>query len=173
VTMGAEESMLRSAPLASMAREMDFAAWVAPHAGVLAAVAIREVGAAAAEDVVQEALVRAWRRRSTFCADRGSARSWLVAVLLDQARRHRTRRPALSVVVDPAEHPATEIDERLTLEAAIAELPRRQRQVITLHYLADLPVAEIAALLEFTTGSVKSALHDARSALRRRLEESS
>jgi RNA polymerase sigma factor (sigma-70 family) len=172
VTMGAEESMLRSTPLALTDQDVDFATWVGPHTAVLAAVAIREVGSAAAEDVVQDALVRAWRRRSTYRADRGSVRSWLVAVLLDQARRHRTRRPSLPVVVDPAQQLSAGTAERLTLEAAIATLPRRQRQVVTLHYLADLPVTEIATLLDIATGSVKSALHDARSALRRQLEES-
>jgi RNA polymerase sigma-70 factor (ECF subfamily) len=171
--MEADESMQRAALLPSTAREVDFATWVAPHTDVLAALAIREVGTASADDVVQETLVRAWRRRSTYRADRGSVRSWLLAVLLDQARRHRTRRPSLSVIVDPVQQLGPGVAERLTLEAAIAALPRRQRQVITLHYLADLPVAEIAILLDIAAGSVKSALHDARLALRCLLEESS
>jgi RNA polymerase sigma factor (sigma-70 family) len=48
---------------------------------------------------------------------------------------------------------------------AVAALPRRQREVIALHYVEDLAIADIAFALEIAPGSVKSALHDARRAL--------
>ena len=148
----------------------DFAAWVAPHLPVLVALAVREVGSADAEDVVQEALLRAWRRRGTFRAELGTPRAWLVAVLLDRARRHRVRSRRVTVLAaDGAAAPATP-DESLDLDRAIAALPPRQRQAITLHYLADLSVADIAAVLGIAAGSVKSALHDARARLREELE---
>jgi RNA polymerase sigma factor (sigma-70 family) len=152
----------------------DFAAWVSPHLAVLAALAVREVGSADAEDVVQDALVRAWRRRSTYRQDRGSSRAWLVGVLLDQARRHRVRRrPATVFSRDRAgrTEPVSPAD-RLDVEHAIRALPRRQREVITLYYLADLSVFEIGQLLGISAGSVKSHLHDARARLRVALEES-
>lgn len=50
---------------------VEFSDWVAPHAVVLHAVAIRQAGLHAADDLVQDALVRAWRRRSTYRTDRG------------------------------------------------------------------------------------------------------
>ncbi len=50
-------------------------------------------------------------------------------------------------------------------------LPRRQREVVTLHYLADLPLVEVAAVLGISIGSVKSHLFDARAALRTTLEK--
>jgi RNA polymerase sigma-70 factor (ECF subfamily) len=52
----------------------------------------------------------------------------------------------------------------------VARLPRRQRQVITLYYLADLSVAEVASVLGVSQSSVKTHLGAARSALRARLE---
>jgi RNA polymerase sigma factor (sigma-70 family) len=149
-----------------------FAAWVRPHLAVLAALAAREVGRGDADDVVQDTLVRAWRRRSTFDPDRGSPRAWLAAILLDQTRRHRTRnrrRPDPFELVDdqPPPEPAGEI------EHAITQLPRRQREVVTLHYLLDLPLREIARVLDISEGSVKSHLYDARASLRLKLETTS
>jgi len=165
-----------------------FASWVGPHLTVLNAVAGRLVSPAAdADDVVQEALIRAWRRRSTFDADRGTARAWLLAILVDRARRHRVRGRVveLSCGVDDADSfarpdsidlgtdPGRGIEVmRLDVERAVVSLPRRQREVITLHYLADLPVADVAVVLGISVGSVKSHLFDARAALRSRLEES-
>ena len=52
------------------------------------------------------------------------------------------------------------------LERAVDQLSRRQRQVILLHYLADLSVGDVARVLGLSEGSVKTHLHRARSALR-------
>jgi RNA polymerase sigma-70 factor (ECF subfamily) len=59
---------------------------------------------------------------------------------------------------------------KLDLLAAIARLPERQRLVVGLHHLTGLKVAEVAAALEISEGTVKSQLHDARSNLRSALE---
>ena len=53
---------------------------------------------------------------------------------------------------------------------AVRALPRRQAQVVALHYLEDRPVAEIADTLGIATGTVKKHLHDGRRELARRLE---
>ncbi len=53
---------------------------------------------------------------------------------------------------------------------AVRSLPRRQAQVIALHYLDDLPVAEVARVLGTAEGTVKKHLHEGRRALARRLE---
>ena len=47
----------------------------------------------------------------------------------------------------------------------VATLPQRQREVVAMHYVEDLPIAEIASALAIASGSVKSALHDARRSL--------
>ncbi len=48
-------------------------------------------------------------------------------------------------------------------------LPRRQAQVVTLHYLEDLSVADVAEVLDMAPGTVKKHLHDGRRTLARRL----
>ena len=53
---------------------------------------------------------------------------------------------------------------------AVRSLPRRQSQVIALHYLEDMPVIEVAEVLDMAEGTVKKHLHDGRRALARRLE---
>ncbi|WP_196073350.1 RNA polymerase sigma factor [Nakamurella alba] len=146
-----------------------FAAWVRPHLAVLSGLAVREVGPADAEDLVQETLLRAWQRRSSYRATRGSERTFLVMILLDKARRARTR--AHRDPDQPLVHTGPVDADGVDLERAIAALPDRQRQVVTLHYLADLPVQDVARLLGISPGSVKSSLFDARAALRPLLEE--
>jgi RNA polymerase sigma-70 factor (ECF subfamily) len=155
----------------------DFAEWVSPHLVVLAAVAAVQVGAADADDVVQEALVRAWRRRATFDDARGSTRTWLLSILLDQARRYRVRRRPWQLADDTTVQPdysssGAAAADRLDVDRAVRSLPRRQRQVVTLHYLADLTVVEVAEVLGISVGSVKSCLFDARARLKMILEVS-
>jgi RNA polymerase sigma-70 factor (ECF subfamily) len=150
-----------------------FDAWVAPHRGVLLAHAWREVGQAAAEDVVQACLLRAWQRWSTFDPSRGSARGWLVGILLDRCRRHRTRSlrradPWPDAMLDASG--AADPENRLDVEQSVRGLAPRQREVVVLHYLADLPVLEVAQLLRISEGAVKAQLHDARARLRAILE---
>ena len=155
-----------------LASSDEFARWVAPHLSVLTAVSVREVGSNAAADVVQEALLRAWRRWHTYQSERGSARAWLIAILYDQARRYRLRNRfgTSRFEIDPvASHPA---EHRLDIERAVAALPRRQREVVTLHYLADLSIKDVAATLGIRESSVTSHLAAARTALRRQLEDS-
>lgn len=147
----------------------DFASWVQPHLTAMTRLAVRLAPADdrhAYEDIVQLALERAWRRRETFDAARGSEQAWLLAIVADQARRARTRRPRRvehqpPAVVQPAD-PA--------LELAVRELPRRQRMAVELHYYLGLPIRECAEVLGVAEGTVKSALSDARAKLRTLLE---
>lgn len=146
----------------------DFAAWVSPHLVAMSRLAYRLAPAGEHEDVVQLALERAWRRRETFDAERGSAQSWLLAIVADQARRSRRRRRSPEVAVTPDEtEPADP-----SLELAVRRLPRRQRMAVELYYYLGLPVRECAEVLGVTEGTVKSALSDARAKLRSMLEVS-
>jgi RNA polymerase sigma-70 factor (ECF subfamily) len=146
----------------------EFAAWVRPHMAVLTALAVRQVGASDADDLVQETLLRAWRRLSTYDPARGSARAWLAGILFRSAPRRRPRDVSAGLLGVPGSVPPPDHDDEL--ERAVTSLPLRQRQVVTLHYLADLPVDEIAAALGISAGSVKSHLFDARANLRKVLE---
>lgn len=148
----------------------DFADWVRPHLLPMTRLAARLAGDAAADDVVQEALVRAWRRRETYDAARGAVLPWLLAITADRAIRHRSRRRAAVELVDmPA--PADDVDRRVDLERAVVGLPRQLRLVVELHYFLALGVAETAAVMGIAPGTVKSHLSDARAHLRRTLEE--
>jgi RNA polymerase sigma-70 factor (ECF subfamily) len=69
-------------------------------------------------------------------------------------------RPVVAVELEPA-------DERFWTE--VRQLPRRQAEVIALHYLEELSVAEVAAVLGCAEGTVKSHLHRGRLALARSL----
>ena len=69
-----------------------FGDWVAPHIPAMRRVAASLVGPASADDVVQDALLRAWKRLGTFDEAKGNARPWLVAITVRQARRRLGRR---------------------------------------------------------------------------------
>lgn len=146
----------------------DFDAWVLPHLPLMSRVAARLAPAADRDDVVQEALSRAWRRRSTYDADRGTAAAWLAAIVAGEARRARGRtRPSYELVDTPVEDTRRDLD----LERAVARLPARQREAVDLHYFAGLTVAETAAAMGCAEGTVKSTLSDARGRLRTLLGE--
>jgi len=146
----------------------DFDSWVTPWLPDLWRFAVSLSSLDDADDLVQDALARAWTKRASFDPARGSARSWLLAIVADHARRRWIRR---AKPVELAPTPAPEPDPaRLDLRRAIAALPERQRTTVFLHYYLDLPVSETAAVLGCAEGTVKSTLHDARRALARRLE---
>lgn len=145
----------------------DFAVWVTPHLVAMTRLALRLAPSGEHEDVVQLALERAWRRRTTFDESRGSAQSWLLAIVADQARRARRRRGA----PEPAPPAALAEPADPSLELAVRRLPRRQRMAVELHYYLGLPVRECAEVLGVAEGTVKSALSDARAKLRSILEQ--
>jgi RNA polymerase sigma-70 factor (ECF subfamily) len=141
-----------------------FEDWVRPHVPVMLRVAASLTASRQdAEDLLQDSLFRAWRKRRTFDPLRGTPRAWLAAIVTDQARqRWRRRKPAVDWRLP--DRPAEEFDgaANLDLRAAINQLAPAQRNVIILHYYIGLPVADIARLLQRTPSMVKSALFDAR-----------
>lgn len=123
----------------------------------------------AQDDIVQEALLRAWRHRGRYDSSRGSFSAWLMTIVANEAHRAtaRERRP---VVVAPYRDPASS-DERLDIDAALITLTPRQRLAIDCFYFAGLSVADTAQVMRCSQGTVKSTLADARGQLRRKLEE--
>jgi RNA polymerase sigma-70 factor (ECF subfamily) len=143
----------------------DFDAWARPHLAVLHRYAARLVGAADADDVVQESLVRAWRRWSTYDERRGAPLPWLIAIVRDRGGRHRgRRRDHLALAV--ADGVAVNRDPDVDLERAIQALAPRQREAVDLYYFVDLDVAAIAEVMGCAPGTVRATLHQARAALR-------
>jgi RNA polymerase sigma-70 factor (ECF subfamily) len=126
-----------------------------------------------AEDVVQEAFVRALDHVRTFRrADNPEA--WLARVAIN-LQRSRWRRMKKYAGLQPrlVERPPTGdfSAEARDLTDVLAALPAGQRQVVVLHHLADLPVHEVAAILGIPVGTVKSRLSRARAALAGALDD--
>jgi RNA polymerase sigma-70 factor (ECF subfamily) len=147
----------------------DFAQWVRPHLRVMSYLAARLAGPAARDDVVQESLTRAWRRWDTYRPERGSPRAWLLAIVADRARQSRRARTAAKW--RPVSGLAEMVEPDVDLERAIRGLPHRQRLSVELHYFVDMTVADVAAVMGCSEGTVKSALFEARARLRIILEE--
>jgi RNA polymerase sigma-70 factor (ECF subfamily) len=149
----------------------DFAAWVEPHLPAMARLAGRLVPAADRDDVVQEALVRAWRRRATYDPTRGAVGTWLLAIVAGCARRSRSRGPHEDPVEAPTDMPAAADAYRdVDLERGVRDLPPRERLAVALYYFLDLGTAETAAVMGCSTGTVKATLYHARARLRAHLE---
>lgn len=143
------------------------------YAGLVHTVSVVVGSAEAAADAVQDAFVQAsrhWPRIRTY----DDPAAWLRRVALHRAlnqRRGRLRREAALPRLATLRPAADEhVEPPVDFDAALRGLPRRQRAVVALFYVADLPVAEIASVLGLAEGTVKSHLHDARRALAPRLE---
>lgn len=144
--------------------EDEFMALVEPLLGRLGRLADRLAGPANRDDVVQEAVVRAWLKRDQFDERRGAFSSWLFAITADQARKMRRRagRSAISWQPQATAGP----DQHVDVEEALKRLPARQRMAIDCRYFAGLSVAETAAVMGCPEGTVKSTLAAARASLR-------
>jgi RNA polymerase sigma factor (sigma-70 family) len=125
-----------------------------------------------AEDIVQESLARAYARWRKV---RGHAEPWIALVATNLALDH-LRRSARRPVAElrPDEHDASIAAdreagltiERIQLARLLEPLPKRQREVVVLRYLADLSEADTAAQLGTSVGSVKQHAHRGLAALR-------
>lgn len=121
---------------------------------------------AEAEDVVQEAFVRAVAAGQRFTRT-ANPEAWLrtTAINLHRSRWRKLRNFSRikERVAAPQDVPG--LDARLDVIAALRSLPADQREVVALHHLADLPVAAIAQELGLPEGTVKSRLSRGREAL--------
>ncbi len=108
-----------------------------------------------AEDLVQEALVRAATRWDTLRD--GNPDAWVRTVVFRENvswwRRHRRERLTAEPFAGHA--PGADTEAAVVLHAALARLTRGQRAVLVLRYVADLSVADTAATLGVTEGTVK------------------
>jgi RNA polymerase sigma-70 factor, ECF subfamily len=126
----------------------------------------------AAQDLAQEAYVRAWQRWRTV---RGydNAEAWLrrvaTSLATDRWRRIAVRR-RYARANPPAPVPPPD-ENTVLLAAALRRLPVRQRRALTLRYLLDLPVDQIATELGITQSTVRSTLARGRAALAALLTE--
>lgn len=113
-----------------------------------------------AADSVQEALLRLWRelRRGTII-ERPSA--WMFRTVFHLAMSHHRWRRQLALLLPRiaprhVDYAGPEASDRLTVWGAVDDLPARQRQVLYLHYAADLPFEEIADILGISPSAART-----------------
>jgi RNA polymerase sigma-70 factor (ECF subfamily) len=122
----------------------------------------------AAEDAVQEALVRAWQREHRG-APIDSLEAWVATVALNLSRsgirRAIVERKVKHRLATDVPASAAAAGDTVDLERALARLPRRQRETAVLRYLLEMDTREVAAVLKVSEGTVKSQLARARANL--------
>lgn len=152
----------------------------ADWAGALFVYAWRRLGdPGAAEEAVQDTLVRAWRHADRFDPERGSLPGWLFTiarhVTIDGLRR-RDARPPQATGLDERDVALADVDVDRALEAwQLAEAlhgltPEHREAIVEVHYLG-YTVRDVAARHDLPVGTVKSRLYYGLRALRLRLEE--
>ncbi|HZP95374.1 MAG TPA: sigma-70 family RNA polymerase sigma factor [Candidatus Limnocylindria bacterium] len=134
----------------------------------------------AAEDVVHDGFISAWRGATSYRSERGNVRGWLLSIVhhraVDVLRRKTTFRPA---PLEAAEHRAADDDtaeeatrnvEHASVRAALEALPPAQRRTIELAYFGGYTHVELADLMGVPLGTVKGRMRIGLQKLRRALE---
>jgi len=138
-----------------------------------------------AEDVAQDAFVRAYRALQGYGADRVRAlalKAWLYRITLNVARNRFRGKKRVFVPLedwdaadDPSDRPDARVEARRAradIATLVAGLPERYRSAIVLRYVEGLRVEEVAAILKQPLGTTKSNLHRAVNALREAISDS-
>jgi RNA polymerase sigma-70 factor (ECF subfamily) len=152
------------------------------HAPHIQRYVVRRLGQDAADDIVAETFLLAFRQRESYDQTRADARPWLYGIATHLIGRHsraeiRMYRALARTGADPVMEPFTDrVDERVSastasrqLAAALARLPEEYRDTLLLVVWGDLSYAEVATALGVPVGTVRSRMSRARSKLRRTL----
>lgn len=132
-----------------------------------------------AEDVTAQAFERAYRRRATYRARRGSREAWLFGIArnaaLDELRRRKRRarleaEPGDLDALDPAENAEVAL-RRETVRAAMGQLDGHERDLLALKFSAGLSNSEIAGVLRLSETAVGTRLHRTLTKLRKACNE--
>lgn len=162
------------------ALERDFASFVASHRDRARRLAFRLVGGdeAAAEDVTQDAFVRAYASLSKF-REEAKLETWFYRILVRQASNYRrwrglrefwTGSGKIEEIPGRGEH-GRDVLLRRRIDRALGRLSRTQREVFVLAYLEGFSARECSELLEKAEGTIKSHLQRALKALRAELAD--
>ncbi|WP_306205514.1 RNA polymerase sigma factor [Actinoplanes sp. RD1] len=146
-----------------------FESVVARHGATVLRVCRAVLGPVEADDAWSETFLSAMRAYPDLPGD-ANVEAWLVTIAhrkaIDNVRA--TSRRAVPVGETPdAAVAAADVDVAGELVSAVAALPPKQRQAVAYHYLADLPYAQVAAILGGSPASARRAAADGIAALRR------
>ena len=125
----------------------------------------------AAEDAVQEAALKSWRKLDRFRTG-AELRPWFLAIVANECRTARRGRWWQVIRFDEAGTfgNATSSEgawaEHIDLDAALDRLPKHHLLALTLYYHLDLPIEEVARVLECSAGAARQRIHRALAALR-------
>ena len=111
-----------------------------------------------AQDAVQNAAFKAWRRMPQL-RDEGSARSWFLTIVVNECRSSWRKRKAAPADDDGSSDPINwplRVDQRLDVRSAMRQLKRDDRAVLSLRFLMDMSVEEAAAVLGISVSAVKA-----------------
>ena len=178
---GAQPGCDGAAIAASVRDPRAFEAVFERHFDVVWRYACRRAGAQVADDVAAQTFVVAFDRRSRFRDGVCSARPWLLGIATNLLRRHRrtelTRLRAQAAApierspgMDEAVDRATAATLAPVAARALAQLPRRDREILALLAWAELTYEQIAEALGIPVGTVRSRAHRARVRVRELLE---
>jgi RNA polymerase sigma factor (sigma-70 family) len=157
-----------------------FPALVRGYGGAVYSTALRLCGPGPAEDIAQETFAKAYAALGRYEPERVRTlelRPWVLTIALNVARNHlraRTRHPEVQLDRNgqgSAPDGQTAADLRAVLGDALLRLPLPTRQAVVLRHVVGCSTAEVAAILDRPTGTVKSQVARGLAALRDHLED--
>ena len=120
----------------------------------------------AAEDAVQEASIKAWRKLRQLRGDSKSLRPWFLSIVANECRMARRQRwwSVLKVADVPSSDSGPETSS--DLRGALLKLSPQERLPLVLHFYLDLPLDEVARALHVSPAAAKSRIYRAAKRLR-------
>jgi RNA polymerase sigma-70 factor (ECF subfamily) len=121
-----------------------------------------------AEDAVQEASIKAWRKLRQLRGDVKSMRPWFLSIVANECRMTRRQRwwSVLKLAEIPPAQPGPEPRATSDLQSALLKLSPDERLPLVLHFYLDLPLDEVARTLRVSPAAAKSRIYRAARRLR-------
>lgn len=137
-----------------------------------------------AEEVLMDVYLKAWKNAASYAPERGSVQAWLMmmarSVAIDRLRRRATQPQTTSIAVESAPEPVSPVTSpeeqtsqrqwRAEVLRALDELPREQREAVTIAFFEGLSHSELAVRLGQPLGTVKSRVRIGLNRLRQILD---
>jgi RNA polymerase sigma-70 factor (ECF subfamily) len=133
-----------------------------------------------AEDVAQEAALKAWKGIARLREGTSSLRPWYVTIVANEARSRRRSRwwsvlrfadPPASIGPSPEASPEEQATRHVDLDRAMRRLSETDRLILTLHFYLDLSLEEVGKVVRLSPEAVKSRMYRAARSLRPALRQ--